>query len=119
MTGDARASSGIVVVVNGEHMGHGDDALGAMLMIKFLATLTTVDPKPDTLVFYNAAVRLLTAESASLGALKELEETGAQMLACVTCLEFYELVDQLAVGKVSNMREIVQHLMNAQKVVAI
>jgi hypothetical protein len=39
------------------------------------------------------------------------------LLACVTCLEYYELVGGIAVGAVSNMREIVQHTMAASKVI--
>lgn len=54
MTEATQTSSGTVIVVNGEHMGSGD-----------------------------------------------------------------ELVDKIAVGRVSNMREIAQRLMNAQKVVTI
>jgi hypothetical protein len=37
----------------------------------------------------------------------------------VTCLEFFGLTKDLAVGQVSNMREIAQRLLAAQKVIAI
>ena len=59
--GAALVRSGTVVVVNGDTMGRGDDGLGAKLLRNFLWTAATVDPKPDAIVFYNAAVKLLGA----------------------------------------------------------
>jgi selenium metabolism protein YedF len=113
------AGSGTLVIMNGESMGRGDDALGAKLTGSFLRTLATVDPKPDAIVFYNAAVRLLAVGSPHLEPLEQLDEAGVDLLACVTCLEFYALTDRLALGEVSNMREIVQRTMAAAKVVTI
>jgi len=115
----ATAGSGTVVIVPGETMGRGDDGLGAKLLGNFLQTLTAVEEKPDAIVFYNAAVRLLAPASPHLEALEALEAAGVDLLACVTCLEFYSLRDGLAVGAVSNMREIVQRTFRASKVVTL
>lgn len=113
------AQGGTVVIVNGEQMGRGDDALGAKLLGSFLRTLASVEPKPDAIVFYNAAVKLLAPGAASLDALKTLDDAGVDLLACVTCLEFFGLTERIALGHVSNMREIVQRSMAAAKVVTI
>lgn len=112
----ALVRSGTVVVVNGESMGKGDDGLGAKLLGNLLRTAGTVDPKPDAIVFYNAGVRLLGPGSQSLDALRALDAAGVDLLACVTCLDFFALTQQLQVGRVSNMREIVQRTMEAGKV---
>ena len=108
-----------LVIVSAEQMGRGDEALGAKLLASFLRTLTGIDPKPDALVFYNAAVKLLGPDSASLDALRQLDETGVDLLACVTCLEFFDLTKRIQVGRVSNMREIVQRMLAAAKVVTV
>ncbi len=110
---------GAVVIVHAETMGRGDDALGAKLTGSFLRTLTTVDDKPDAIVFYNAAVKLLAPGSPHLDALQALHAAGVDLLACVTCLEVYALTEKLAVGQVSNMREIVQRTLAATKVVTV
>ena len=110
---------GAVVLINSEQMGRGDDGLGARLLKNFLLTLPTVDPKPEAIVFYNGAVRLLAPDSPSVDALKKLDEAGVDLLACVTCLEHFGLLERIAVGRVSNMREIVQHTMDASKVITI
>lgn len=108
-----------VVIVSAEQMGRGDDGLGAKLLANFLRTLTGIEPKPDAMVFYNAAVKLLGPGSASLDALRQLDEAGVDLLACVTCLEFFDLTKKIEVGHVSNMREIVQRTLAAAKVVTV
>jgi selenium metabolism protein YedF len=113
------SSGGTVFVVSGETMGRGDDALGAKLLGNFLRTLVAVEPKPEAVVFYNAAVRLLGEGSPHLDALRRLDDAGVDLLACVTCLDFFGLAERLAVGQVSNMREIVQRTNAAARVVTI
>ncbi len=108
-----------VVIVSAEQMGRGDDGLGAKLLANFLRTLTGIEPKPDAMVFYNAAVKLLGPGSASLDALRQLDAAGVDLLACVTCLEFFDLTRKIAVGHVSNMREIAQRTLAAAKVVTV
>lgn len=110
---------GTLVVVGGDTMGRGDDALGGKLLGNYLRTLATLEPKPEAIVFYNAAVKLLGPESASLDPLRQLEDAGVELLACVTCLEFFQLTQRLAVGQVSNMREIAQRTLSAAKVVSV
>jgi selenium metabolism protein YedF len=113
------ASSGTVVIINSDQMGKGDSVLGAKLLLNFLFALTTLETKPDTVVFYNAGVKLLASESFAIDALKQLDEAGTDLLACVTCLEFFELTRKIGIGQISNMREIVQRTMNAAKVITI
>src|SRR5512138_3524348 len=91
-------SGGAVVVVNAETMGRGDDRLGATVMGNFLRTLATTEPKPDAVVFYNGAVKLLARGSQSLEALRALDDAGVDLLACVTCLEFFGLTKEIQVG---------------------
>ncbi len=119
MADTAAARGETVVILNGEQMGRGDEALGAKLVGNFLRTLAAVGPRPDAIVFYNAAVKLLGPGSAHLEALRQLEEDGVDLLACLTCLEFFDLTRVLAVGHVSDMREIVQRTLGAAKVVTV
>ncbi len=110
---------GTIIVLGGETMGHGDDALGAKLIGSYLRTLSGADPKPDAIVFYNSAVKLLARGSPHLEALKTLEDAGVDLLACITCLELYALTESMALGLVSNMREIVQRTLLAAKVITV
>jgi len=112
-------AGGTVVVLNADTLGRGDDGLGARLAGSFLRTLVTLEEKPDAIVLYNGAVRLLGPASPHLDALRELDRAGVDLLACVTCLEFFALTETMQAGRVSNMREIAQRLLGAAKVVTM
>jgi hypothetical protein len=48
-----------------------------------------------------------------------LASSGTKILACGTCLNFFNLKEKLKVGTASNMVEITNMLLNAAKVVTI
>jgi len=48
--------------------------------------------------------------------LKRLEEQGVELLACTTCLEYFELMDKLAVGKPTTMMKSIQSMMGGDVV---
>ena len=49
--------------------------------------------------------------------LKVLSAAGVEILVCGTCLNFYGLADQLAVGGVTNMYVIAETMAKAGKVI--
>jgi len=103
-------------LIQSEGLGRGDDQLGIMLMANFLRLLGENTDKPAALVFWNAGVKLVCEGSPALTHLKKLEEHGVEILACTTCLEFYELVDKLKVGKLTTMVKSIQSMMNTEMV---
>jgi selenium metabolism protein YedF len=100
-----------VFLIQSEGLGRGDDSLGSMLMANFLRLLGESQDKPSSLVFWNAGVRLLCEDSKVLDHLKRLEEQGMEILACTTCLEFFDLMDKLAVGKPTTMLKSIQAML--------
>ena len=117
---DIISSAGpVVVVISSDTMGSGDDTLGAVLMKSFLHTLLDTSPKPDVMIFFNAAVKLAVAGSDVLDDLRSLAEAGVKILACGTCLNYFEIKDRLAVGQVSNMYDIARNMLGAGRLVRI
>jgi selenium metabolism protein YedF len=106
-----------VIVLRGELLGQGDDQLGEQLMGSFLRKLWAARERPETILFYNSAVKLLGPESMVLDALEGLSAAGIDLVACGTCVGFYNLKQKLVVGRVSDMQEIVELLLRAEKVV--
>lgn len=106
----------LVLVVSSEVMGRGEEELGSILIRAFFHTLGEVDPVPDTIIFLNAGVRLACEGSPVLDDLCALEAEGIEMLACGTCLGFFELKEELAVGQISNMYAIAETMLRAGKV---
>ena len=106
-----------VVVISSSTMGSGNDELGAVLIKGFLYALGGQDTLPGTILLYNGGVKLACEGSTSLEDLKSMEAQGVEILACGTCLNFYELTDHLAVGGVTNMYEIVERMTQARQVI--
>ena len=112
---DARGD--LVIAVDSETMGRGSDELGKLLMKSFLFAVTQLPQLPRTMLFYNGGARLTVEGSASLEDLKGLEARGVEILTCGTCLNFFGLADQLAVGGVTNMYVIAETMAKAGKVI--
>jgi selenium metabolism protein YedF len=96
--------------------GEGSDELGTRLIQLFINTLPDIDRKPRTMVFLNSCIYLALLGSPVLEPLKKLEQEGVKILVCGTCLEFFQKKDELAVGMISNMYEIMDLMSRAPKV---
>lgn len=106
-----------LMVVSQDVMGKGDDALGQVLIRAFFHTLAETDPAPDTIVFFNSGVNLLTGISDVIEDIKILEEKNIKILACGTCLDYYRIKDVIAAGTVTNMYEIKELMFSARKII--
>jgi selenium metabolism protein YedF len=114
------ASGQLVLTVTSESMGRGEhDELGLILMRGFFHTLGEVQPLPNKIVFYNSGVKLVVDGSPILDDLRFLAERGVEILACGTCLGYYELKEQLAMGEVSNMYTIAETMLGAGKLITL
>lgn len=102
-----------VVAIASDQMGEGDPELGKSLLKAFIYALGQQDTLPSTILFYNKGAVISCRDSASLEDLKELAGRGVEILTCGTCLNFYGIADQLAVGEVTNMYVIVEKMMQA------
>lgn len=116
-TSECRFASTNVVLISSDCLGSGNDDLGWMLMRVFVQTLKEVVPRPSAILLLNSGVKLAVVGSELIRDLAELERRGTAVLACGTCLEFFELSDQLRVGQVTNMLEIVSRLSTADRVI--
>jgi len=84
-----------VFLIQSEGLGRGEEQLGSLLMATFLRVLGESKEKPESIIFWNTGVKLVCEGSRVLDHLKKLEEQGVMILACTTCLEYFELEDKL------------------------
>ncbi|MBM7624617.1 sulfurtransferase-like selenium metabolism protein YedF [Sporohalobacter salinus] len=103
---------GKVYFISSDVLGDGEKELGEILIKGFTYTLTEIAPRPKAIVFMNDGVKLPTLNDEVIENLKILEEAGVEIISCGTCLDYYDLKDELAVGEVSNMYTIVETLNN-------
>lgn len=108
--------SGHVVLIESRTLGEGDEALGAILMKAFIKTIKEVTPLPSAMLFLNGGVHLTASGSPHLEDLRELEGMGVALFSCGTCLDFFHLQERLAIGKVTNMFDIVSRLTAADRI---
>ncbi len=108
-----------VIFVGSDVMGTGDDVLGAVLIKGYFYTLTEYEPYPKAILFVNSGVKLTCEGSPVVEYLKKLMELGTEVLSCGTCLDYYHLKDQLAVGGVTNMYTIVETMQEANNTIRI
>lgn len=113
------ARESIVIALRDQSMGGSERRLGLALLANFLRLLSETDlTRIQAVVCYNEAVKLMLAGSPVFAHLKRLAEAGVPLIACRTCLEYFDIEEQLAVGRAGTMAEI-QALMLGARVVAL
>ncbi|NOY64090.1 MAG: sulfurtransferase-like selenium metabolism protein YedF [Nitrospirae bacterium] len=108
----------ILMIIGTDTMGKEED-LGRILMKGFLETIKVSKEIPHTMFFLNAGVKLTTENEETIPVLKELEALGVEIFSCGTCLKYYNLEGELKVGFRGSTNQIVDGIMDFDKVVWI
>lgn len=112
------AAGATVIYCGSDRMGSGDDAFGRVLLKNFLMTQLEVDPLPAAILFVNSGIQLVCSGSEVLDILQALKTAGVDIASCGLCLDFYNQKDQLKVGRVTNMLDIVDIQHQAGRVIS-
>lgn len=108
---------GTILILSSDRMGEGKDDLGTVLIKGFIFAITQLDKLPEMILLYNGGATLSVDGSDNLEDLTYLQGAGVKILTCGTCLSYYGLEDNLGVGEVTNMYEIVEIMATAKKVI--
>jgi len=112
-------SGGQIFLITGDQIGISAGEPGKKLMQTFLYSLAQLPKAPEIILLINAGVKLAAQGSDALDNLKTLAEHGADIRSCGQCLNYYGLTEKLAVGKITNMMEIVEFLTSSRRTVTI
>ncbi|MDI6784550.1 MAG: hypothetical protein QME64_10705 [bacterium] len=107
-----------IVLLSSTGLGSSDQTLGELIMANFLRLLPDQPNRPTKLICWNTAVKLLTTDSQVLNPLQKIHDAGIEILACRTCIEFFGIEAQIAVGKISTM-QIIQNLLLENEVLTV
>lgn len=105
-----------VYYITSDKIGSQDPDLGGRLMYTFFLKLVQAAQLPSKILLMERGV-LLLSESLCLDPIKVLEGRGVEILACQTCLDYYEIKEKIQAGKVSNMPDIIEAMQTAEKVI--
>jgi selenium metabolism protein YedF len=108
-----------VIVITTDKLGTGEAELGQLLMKTYTYTLNETTPYPKAVIFINSGVKLVVDGSEALENIQRLEEKNIEIISCGTCLDYYNIKNNLKVGIVGNMYTIVEYMHNAAKVINI
>jgi hypothetical protein len=115
-------NGGTVVLVTREGLGSvgpTDARFGIELFDRFLHTLEGRPDRPTAICFYTDGVKLVRKDSPVVMSLKLIEGMGTRLVICRTCLDYFGLADQVGVGEVGSMADIVALLSTAHHVVTV
>ncbi|MBM6619182.1 DsrE family protein [Bacillus suaedaesalsae] len=97
-----------VILVSSDQLGNGDKELGEGVLETFFTLVKQREEKPVAVFFMNRGVFTLTEQSLVSVHLQELEQAGVSLFACKTCVDYYELGDQLTCGEISSMAHFIE-----------
>lgn len=108
-----------VILVTNEGMGNAPSGLRYKLAMKYFQLLDEDHKLPAAICFYTEGVRLVCTGSPVLEQLRALQERGVHLIVCQTCLDYYNLRDQVQVGIIGGMGDIIEAQWQADKVITI
>ena len=107
----------LVIAISSDRMGRGNDELGYVLIRSFIHTVLTLEPLPDTIIFYNTGVKLTVKDSDVIDDLRQLEKAGVAILICGTCTNYFGILNELGAGVISNMYDIASTMAAAGRLI--
>lgn len=108
-----------VVVFGKNTIGEGSDELGGILIGAMLNSLIAQEVVPKKIMFMNSGITLVLKDSVDLPLVQKLEQKGSEIVTCGTCLDYLGKSDELGVGRVTNMFDIVESMRTAGRVINI
>lgn len=117
---EASGNSNYGVFIGKDEVGSGTGALGGNLMKMAIYTLAESDDLPEYMLFMNSGVKLIIGnEPQIIESLQKMMDGGTKVLVCGTCTDFYEITDQVKIGTVSNMYDIITAMQSVGKVITL
>ncbi len=111
--------SSTVILINNDGMGSADEPLRHKLLKVYLTMLHENGLYPGAICFYADGVRMVVEGSPVLDLLRDFEQQGVRIIICITCLDYYQLRDKVAVGIIGGMNDIVLAQWMATKVITL
>jgi sulfur relay (sulfurtransferase) complex TusBCD TusD component (DsrE family) len=111
--------SDTVLLFTRNGLGEAAPDLQAKLAGVYLSLLEQSGDLPAKILFYTEGVKLACAGSPVLDQLRLIESKGTELILCKTCLDYFGLTGQVAIGIVGGMTDILEAMQKADKVISL
>ena len=108
-----------VILFTRNGLGSAPPDLPQKLVVKYLELTLLSGELPAKIVCYTEGVKLCCEGSPVLAQLAQFVQKGVELVLCSTCLDFFGLQDQVRVGIVGGMGDILEALQKAPRVVSV
>ena len=107
------------ILIMNELFGEGEEELSITLMKSYFYALNNGMTFPSNIIFLNSAVKLLVGDNEITKSIESIKSRGVSILACGTCVDYYNLVDKIKIADIVNMYLISEILNNSDNVIRI
>lgn len=114
-----QGETGPLILVTSNGMGDGPADLQQKLIFNYFTLLNQSNLLPGAICFYTEGVKLCIEGSPVLDVLASLEKKGVRLILCSTCLDYFNLKEQVRVGIIGGMSDIIEAQWKAHKVIHI
>ncbi len=109
----------LLILATSDGMGRAETELQHKLAGIYLKLLDESNMLPGAICFYADGVKLVVEGSPVLDQLRSLEGKGVHLVVCKTCLDYFGMLDDVKVGIVGGMTDIIEAQWRAAKVITI
>ncbi|MBQ9627999.1 MAG: hypothetical protein IJR43_01905 [Synergistaceae bacterium] len=110
----ANSKNATAILISGENKKYRYDFLR-----KFLLSLMDSRIKPDIIALMNDSVKLAAYDSETCDYLKKLNADGVNVLVSESCADRLKLTEAIGTGKLEDMSEIIERVLECEKVISI
>lgn len=104
------------IVFKSEKMGDHEE-LGEVLISAFLNQLVEREHAPRHILLYSEGVYLAKKSSENIDYLNALVKKGTRILICGTCVNYFQLENEISTGEISSMSEILNVSINSSNLI--
>jgi hypothetical protein len=108
-----------VILFTRNGLGSAPQELQSTLVVKFLELTLLSEDLPAKMIFYTEGAKLCCEGSPVLDQLQQFEDKGVELVLCATCLDFFGIRDQVKIGIIGGMGDILTALQMAPRVLSV
>jgi len=101
-----------VVLIGSNAMGSPDEKLGRLILGNFLRILSERENLPQYIILWNGGVKTAVRGADTIDSLKTLQSRGVTIISCRTCVEYFDIEDDIVAGEIDGLVRILDILSN-------